>query len=106
MARHKKIAYYDGDWKVFSDLRRKGRVLEQYDYSNRKTKAGEVFVAKEAGEEFIAIATNVERRVARHYGNRKKRFNYYRIMFRLTNEGWSYLKGMLLEESIGNHPRS
>lgn len=100
MARHKKIAYYDGDWDIFDQLRRKGRVLEQYEYTNRKVKAGEIFVAKEAGEEFIAIAANVEKRVARHLGSRRKRFNYYRIMFRLTDEGWEYLKGLLLEESF------
>jgi hypothetical protein len=101
MARHKKIAFYSGDWDLFDQLQRQGRVLETYEYTNRKAYAGTIYVAKEANETFVAIASNLEKRYTnRIYGNRKKRFHYYRIMFRLTDEGWEYLKGRLMEEGI------
>jgi hypothetical protein len=99
MARHKKIAFYKGDWDLFDTLKEEGYVLKEYDYTNPKAEAGVIYLAKWAGEEFISIATNVTHQV--HYsGGRRRRSATYRIMYRLTEEGWQYLKGLLVEESF------
>lgn len=100
MARHKKIAFYDGDWEeLFPSLRKKKMVLEQYEYSNHKVVPGTVFVAKEAGETFISIASNFTKTYSRGYG-RRRQYNRYRIMYHLTEEGWDYLQEVMVDEAL------
>lgn len=99
MARHRLITIYHGDWDLFAEMKRNGYVSDQYDYTNPKATVGNVYLAKEAGEEFISVAVNLVKRVNfRVKGS--LRYAYYRRMYRLTPEGWAYFKGVLMEESF------
>ena len=100
MARHKHIAFYAGDQELFGYLRQKGYVAEQYDYTNPQAKIGNVYLAKESGEEFISIASDKAKKVTYDTSLQRRRCATYRRMYRLTEEGWAFLKGLLVEESI------
>ena len=100
MKRHKFLVAYSGDWELFGELKKNGMVVQEYEYSAKsKHITGKLFTVSEHGVKYISIATDRGVVYTRHYGVRRQR-NVYKIMYQLNQEGFSYIKQLIMEERV------
>jgi len=98
--RHKEVTYLDWETDTFEELIDNGYVDYEYKYSMiKKAHAGKVFKVKTKYETFFAIASNIGVRVYRQGWKRRNKTDY-RIMYRLTKEGYEHIKELIVEQRM------
>lgn len=106
MLRVKKVTHIEWDGDFMEYLNQKQYVVAEYDYSNtHKITTGDILTVTFSGayatETFTAICSHYWRTV-RKGSCGKRNYNYYkyRVLYRLTKEGWDLIQGKVLEERI------
>lgn len=100
MKRHKFLVEYNGDWELFDELKKKGMVANEYEYSVRSKRIiGKIYTVSEHGVKYISIATNRGAVYTSRRGLRRRR-SVYKIMYQLNQEGFSYIKQLIMEERV------
>ena len=114
MPRYKKITKLDVDYSFYEELRSNDEMVETEFLCRDSRRAkhpkfvGDVFSVSAYGKKFVAIKTNfgITRTHYRH-GKRSKRIvdykEYFDVLFILTEKGWKYIKGMIVEKEIEDY---
>jgi hypothetical protein len=94
----------------FKDLKDKGYVVKEYEYTRptqkalkRNIESGAVLLVKDHGQVFYSIATNTGWKHKRYSRVKQTTTGSYvntRTMYQLTNEGVQYIKECIVEQRI------
>jgi hypothetical protein len=106
MLRVKKIASFS-EWEqeFFAELDQKKYVLCEYNSKSKQVVTGDLLVATHSRdgvrETFPAMCTHFRVTFRRHgWGKSKYRYDKYHILYRLTDEGLSFVKEKLVEQRL------
>lgn len=98
--RHKYITSIDWEDDFFKSLKDMGFVAEEYRYSMiKKYNTGDVLQLTFAKEKSVVVCSNWWQTVVHYRGKRRSRMRY-RIMYKLNDAGWRYLKERIVAEKI------